>query len=491
MEKYEIIKNIAKRSGGDIYLGVVGAVRTGKSTFIKRVVETLIVPNIEDEYERKRALDEIPQSAAGKTIMTTEPKFVPNNTAKIKIDDINCNIKLIDCVGYMINNAIGATDENGPRMVKTPWYNEEIPFTEAAEIGTEKVIKEHSTIGIVVTSDGSIGDFQRSDYIEAETRVIEELKSIGKPFIVVLNTIHPTHPDTENIAREIKSKQNIPVLPINIEAMNEKDMYNILREALYEFPVLEVRVNMPEWISILNPDNKIKKAYIESIKESVIEINKIRDVEKITEHFLENEYIEKCYLSDIDTSTGIITVNLTAPIKLYNETLNELIDKDIKTKADLLSLFQEYNVAKREYNQIKYALNMVKQTGDGIATPSIDDMKLDKPEIIKQGPRYGVKLKAVAPSIHMIKVDVESTFEPIIGSETQCKELIDYLTKDKETDKNEIWKSEIFGRSLDSIVQEGIQSKINLMPDNIRFKLQNTLTRVVNKGSNNVITIVI
>ena len=376
MEKYEIIKNIAKRSGGDIYLGVVGAVRTGKSTFIKRVVETLIVPNIEDEYERKRALDEIPQSAAGKTIMTTEPKFVPNNTAKIKIDDINCNIKLIDCVGYMINNAIGATDENGPRMVKTPWYNEEIPFTEAAEIGTEKVIKEHSTIGIVVTSDGSIGDFQRSDYIEAETRVIEELKSIGKPFIVVLNTTHPTHPDTENIAREIKSKQNIPVLPINIEAMNEKDMYNILREALYEFPVLEVRVNMPEWISILNPDNKIKKAYIESIKESVIEINKIRDVEKITEHFLENEYIEKCYLSDIDTSTGIITVNLTAPIKLYNETLNELIDKDIKTKADLLSLFQEYNVAKREYNQIKYALNMVKQTGYGIATPSIDDMKL-------------------------------------------------------------------------------------------------------------------
>ena len=491
MEKYEIIKNIAKRSGGDIYLGVVGAVRTGKSTFIKRVVETLIVPNIEDEYERKRALDEIPQSAAGKTIMTTEPKFVPNNTAKIKIDDINCNIKLIDCVGYMINNAIGATDENGPRMVKTPWYNEEIPFTEAAEIGTEKVIKEHSTIGIVVTSDGSIGDFQRSDYIEAETRVIEELKSIGKPFIVVLNTTHPTHPDTENIAREIKSKQNIPVLPINIEAMNEKDMYNILREALYEFPVLEVRVNMPEWISILNPDNKIKKAYIESIKESVIEINKTRDVEKITEHFLENEYIEKCYLSDIDTSTGIITVNLTAPIKLYNETLNELIDKDIKTKADLLSLFQEYNVAKREYNQIKYALNMVKQTCYGIATPSIDDMKLDKPEIIKQGPRYGVKLKAVAPSIHMIKVDVESTFEPIIGSETQCKELIDYLTKDKETDKNEIWKSEIFGRSLDSIVQEGIQSKINLMPDNIRFKLQNTLTRVVNKGSNNVITIVI
>ncbi|MBQ3297374.1 MAG: stage IV sporulation protein A [Bacilli bacterium] len=487
MEKYEIIKNIAKRSGGDIYLGVVGAVRSGKSTFIKRMIETLVVPNIEDEYERKRALDEVPQSAAGKTIMTTEPKFVPNNTAHIKIDDITCNIKLIDCVGYMINNAIGASDENGPRLVKTPWYNEEIPFVEAAEIGTEKVIKEHSTIGIVMTSDGSIGDFQREDYLDAEKRVIEELKSIGKPYIVVLNSTHPNLPETEHIASNLKEQYNIPVLPINVENMNEKDMYNILREALYEFPVLEVRINMPEWISILNPDNKIKKSYIESIKESVIDIDKIKDVDKITDLLLQNEYIEKCYLSDVDTSTGIITVNLTAPEELYNETLKELINIDVKNKADLLSLFQEYNTAKKEYDQVKYALKMVKQTGYGIATPGIEDMKLDNPEIIKQGPRYGVKLKAVAPSIHMIRVDVESTFEPIIGSEVQSKELIDYLTKND----NEIWKSEIFGRSLDSIVQEGIQSKINLMPDNIRFKLQNTLTKVVNKGSNNVITIVI
>ena len=487
MEKYEIIKNIAKRSGGDIYLGIVGAVRTGKSTFIKRMVETLIVPNIEDEYEKKRALDEIPQSAAGKTIMTTEPKFVPNNTAKIKVDDVTCNIKLIDCVGYMIDNAIGATDENGPRMVKTPWYTEEIPFTEAAEIGTEKVIKEHSTIGIVVTSDGSIGDFKRNDYLEAEKRVINELKSIGKPFIVILNSTHPTLPDTEKIKEELKNEYNVPILPINIETMTEKDMYNILREALYEFPVLEVKINMPEWIAILNPDNEIKKSYINSIKESVIEIDKIRDIEKITEHFLENKNIEKCFLSEIDTSTGIITVNLTAPSELYNKTLKELINVDIKSKADLLSLFQEYNIAKKEYDSIKYALKMVKQTGYGIATPSIENMKLDKPEIIKQGTRYGVKLKAVAPSIHFIKVDVESTFEPIIGSEVQSKELIDYLNNNN----NDIWKSEIFGRSLESIVQEGIQSKINLMPDNIRYKLQNTLTKVVNKGSNNVITIVI
>ena len=491
MEKREIIKNIAKRSGGNIYLGVVGAVRTGKSTFIKRMVDTLIIPNIDDEYEKKRALDEIPQSAAGKTIMTTEPKFVPNNTVTVKIDDINCNIKLIDCVGYMISNAIGATDENGPRMVKTPWYNEEIPFSEAAEIGTEKVIKEHSTIGIVVTTDGSIGEFAREDYIEAETRVIDELNEINKPYIVILNTTHPNNPETEKIRDSIKEKYNVPVIPLSIETMTEKDTYNILREALYEFPVLEVKINMPEWIAILNPEHKIKKEYIKMIKESIVEIDKIKDVDTITNHFLKSEYIEKCYLSDIDTSTGIITLNLTSPNSYYNETIKELIDKDIKTKADLLSLFQEYNIAKKEYDNIKYALKMVKQTGYGIATPKVEDMKLNKPEIIKQGTRYGVKLRAIAPSIHMIKVDVESTFEPIIGSELQSKELIDYLTKDKDTNPNEIWKSEIFGRSLDSIVQEGIQSKINLMPDNIRYKLQNTLTKVVNKGSNNVITIVI
>ncbi len=491
MEKSEIIKNIATRSGGDIYLGVVGAVRSGKSTFIKKMVETLIVPNIEDEYERKRALDEIPQSAAGKTIMTTEPKFVPNNSAKIKIDDFTCNIRLIDCVGYMINNAIGATDENGPRMVKTPWYNEEIPFIEAAEIGTEKVIKDHSTIGIVMTSDGSISEFERNDYLEAENRVINELKNIGKPFIVVLNTTHPTLPETEKLAEALRMEHNVPVLPINVEGMNEKEMYDILREALFEFPVLEVKINMPEWIAILNPDNEIKKSYIDSIKESVIEIDKLRDIDKITSHFLENKLIEKCYLSEVDSSTGIVTVNLTAPANLYDKVLTNIIKVDVKNKADLLSLFQEFSVAKKEYDQIKYALKMVKQTGYGVATPSIDDMKLDKPEITKQGPRYGVKLKAVAPSIHMIRVDVESTFEPIIGSELQSKELIDHLMKDQEKNPNDIWKSEIFGRSLDSIVQEGIQSKINLMPDNIRFKLQTTLSKVVNKGSNNMIAIVI
>ena len=491
MDKFEIIKNIAERSGGDIYLGVVGGVRTGKSTFIKKMVETLIVPNIDDEYEKKRCLDEIPQSAAGKNVMTTEPKFVPSNAATIKLDDFECKIRLIDCVGYIINNAKGIEDENGPRMVKTPWYDEVIPFREAAEIGTEKVIKEHSSIGIVITTDGSIGEFERSDYIEAEDRVISELKELNKPFIVLLNSTHPMIPDTVRISEELKDKYNIPVIPVNIESMTEREMYDILREALYEFPILEVKIKLPDWIAVLHSKHPIKKLYIDKIKESVIEIDKLRDVEKITEHFKEIPEIEKAYLSDVNPANGEVLVTLIAPDDLYNKVLHEIIDIDVNNKKDLLKLFQEYSIAKSEYDQIKYALKMVKQTGYGVATPTIKDMKLTTPEITKQGTRFGVKLKATAPSIHMIRVDVNSTFEPIIGSEVQSRELINHLMKDYETDPENIWKSEIFGRSLDSIVQEGIQSKINMMPDNVRYKLQQTLTKIVNRGSGNLIAIVL
>lgn len=491
MDKMEIIKNISSRTGGEIYLGVVGGVRTGKSTFIKKVIENLVVPYIEDEYEKKRALDEIPQSSGGKTIMTIEPKFVPTSAAKITIDDFTCSMRLIDCVGYVINNAKGAEDENGPRMVKTPWYDEEIPFVEAAEVGTEKVIKDHSTIGIVMTTDGSIGEFDRSDYLDAENRVITELKEIGKPFIVVLNTTHPTLPDTERLAQSLKEEYGVPVLPISVETMTDKDITNILREALYEFPIVEVKVDMPEWIAILNSKHEVKKKYIESIKESVVEVDKLRDIDNITSHFLDNEYIEKAYLSNVDPSNGEVTITLDAPSELYNNVLTDIIKIDVKNKAELLSLFQEYNEAKVEYDQIKYALKMAKQTGYGVASPTLADMKLDTPEIIKQGSRYGVKLKAVAPSIHMIRVDVNSTFEPIIGSELQSKELINYLMRDYEVAPQNIWKSEIFGRSLDVIVQEGIQSKISLMPENIRFKLAQTLSKIVNKGSNNLIAIVI
>ena len=483
MEKIEIIKSITERTGGDIYLGVVGAVRTGKSTFIKKVIENLVVPNIEDEYEKKRALDEIPQSAQGKMIMTTEPKFVPSNATKIFIDDFSANIRLVDCVGYVIPNCKGYEDENGPRMVKTPWYDEEIPFIEAAEIGTEKVIKDHSTIGIVVTTDGSIGELTRNDYAEAEQRVVTELKEIGKPFIVVMNSTHPMLPETERLAEKLNGEYGVPVLPISIENMTERDIYSILREALYEFPVMEVKVNMPEWIACLAPNNWLKKVYMDKIRESVIEIDKLRDIENITSYFTDCEYISKAYLSEVNTSTGEVTITLDAPNELYNQVLKDIIGVNIENRADLLTLFQDYNEAKQEYDQIKVALKMVKTTGYGVASPSLSDMKLDTPEIIKQGSRYGIKLKAVAPSIHMIRVDVESTFEPIIGSEIQSKELIDYLMKDKDNEAGNIWKSEIFGRSLDVIVKEGIQAKLSMMPENARYKLQQTLSKLVNKVS--------
>jgi stage IV sporulation protein A len=491
MEKIDIIKNITERTGGDLYLGVVGAVRTGKSTFIKKIIENLVVPNIEDEYEKKRTLDEIPQSAQGKTIMTTEPKFVPSNAATINIDDFSTNIRLIDCVGYIIPEAKGYEDENGPRMVKCPWYDDEIPFVEAAEIGTEKVIRDHSSIGIVVTTDGSFGEIGRDSYIDVEQRIIDELKSYGKPFIVILNSAHPMLPETERIADNLRDTYDVPVLPINIEAMNDKDIYDILKNALYEFPVLEVNVNMPEWIATLSSNNWLKKIYIDKIKESVSEIDKLKDIDTITNYFNDCEYISKAYLSNVDTSTGIVTVTLDSPSDLYNKILKETIGIDITSKAQLLNIFQDYNEVKSEYDQVKNALKMVKQTGYGVASPTLYDMKLDTPEIIKQGSRYGVKLKATAPSIHMIKVDVESTFEPIIGSELQSKELIDYLMKDFDTNPDNIWKSEIFGRSLDVIVKEGIQAKLSLLPENIRYKLCQTLTKLVNKGSGNLFAIVL
>ncbi len=492
MEKNDIIESIAKRGNGEIYLGVVGAVRTGKSTFIKRFIENIVVPNISDEYEKKKCLDEIPQSAQGKTIMTTEPKFVPSNGATIKVEEFETNIKLVDCVGYVIPGSNGYEDEDGnPRMVKTPWFEEPVPFVEAAEIGTEKVIRDHATIGIVVTTDGSFGEIKRENYLEAEEKVVSELKEIGKPFILILNTVHPTNTKTLELAESLRESYNVPVIPISVENMNEIEIVNILKQALYEFPVIDIKVNMPEWIHVLPKDNEIKKHYLEKIKESTLSIEKVKDVENIIMHFENSEYIEKAYISELDASTGIVTLNLESSDRLYEETLKSYVGESSTTKAGLLKIFANYKENAVELDSIKTALKMARNTGYGIVYPSIKDMKLETPEIVKQGSRYGVKLKAVASSIHMMKVEVQSTFEPIIGSELQSKELINYLMKDYETDPGSIWKSEIFGRSLEEIVQEGIQAKLSLMPENTRYKLSNTVTKLVNKGSNNLIAIVL
>lgn len=492
MEKEKIISSIAKRGNGEIYLGVVGAVRTGKSTFIKRFIENLIVPNITDEYEKKRCLDEIPQSAQGKQIMTTEPKFVPSNGANIKINEFSTNVKLVDCVGYVIPEANGFVDEEGnPRMVKSPWFEDAIPFVEAAEIGTEKVIKDHATIGIVVTTDGSFGEIKRESYLEAEEKVISELKKIGKPFIVILNSIHPTNTETVALARSLGENYEVPVLPISAELMNEKEIMEILKTALYEFPVLDIKVSIPEWVHVLPTSHEIKKHYLEKIKESVISVEKVKDVDFIMEHFNDSEIISKAYISELDASTGTITINLESSEGLYTETLKSIMGDMITTKAGLLKIFASYSTDKEEMDNIKAALKMAKSTGYGIVYPTTKELKLNTPELVKQGSRYGVKLKAVASSIHLMKVDVESTFEPIIGSELQSKELINRLMKDYESDAGSIWKSEIFGRSLENIVQEGIQAKLSMMPDNTRYKLKDTVTKIVNKGSNTLIAIVI
>ncbi|TXL67861.1 stage IV sporulation protein A [Cerasibacillus terrae] len=492
MKKVDIFKDISKRTDGDIYLGIVGAVRTGKSTFIKKFMELVVLPNMNDENERARAQDELPQSAAGKTIMTTEPKFIPNQAVSVEVDEgLDVNIRLVDCVGYAVEGAKGFEDENGPRMIHTPWYEDPIPFHDAAEIGTRKVIQEHSTIGVIVTSDGSIGEIARHDYVEAEEQIVEELKEVGKPFIMVINSTKPTSQETELMRQDLAETHDIPVLAMNIESMTEHDVNNALREALYEFPVLEVNVNLPSWVMVLHEDHWLQRSYQEAIQSTVKNIKRLRDVDHIIGEFTAYDFIEQANIAGMEMGEGIAEIDLHAPDYLYDEVLKEIVGEEIRGKDHLLQLMQDFSIAKREYDQIAGALQMVKQTGYGIAAPSLEDMELDEPEIIRQGARYGVRLKAVAPSIHMIKVEVESEFSPIIGTEKQSEELVRYLMQDFEEDPLSIWESDIFGRSLSSIVREGIQAKIALMPENARYKLKDTLEQIINKGSGGLIAIIL
>lgn len=492
MEKVDLMKDISKRTNGDIYLGVVGAVRTGKSTFIKKFMENVVIPNMNDEDERVRTQDELPQSSAGRTIMTTEPKFVPNQAVQLEVDDgLAVNVRLVDCVGYTINSAQGFEDENGPRMIQTPWYEEPIPFNEAAEIGTRKVIQDHSTIGVVVTSDGTIGDIPREDFIEAEGRIIDELKEVGKPFIMILNSTHPYNQDTELLRQSLNEEYDIPVLAMNAEAMNEEDAYNALREALYEFPVVEVTANLPSWVMVLDEEHELKVNYQEAVRATINDIKRLRDVDRIVGDFAEYDFVENARIIGLDMGEGIAEIELDAPNHLYDQVLKEIVGEEIRGKDHLLELMQDFAKAKREYDQISDALAMVRQTGYGVAAPTVNDMELDEPEIIRQGSRYGVRLKAIAPSIHMIKVDVESEFSPIIGTEKQSEELVRYLMQDFEDDPLSIWQSDIFGRSLSSIVREGIQGKLTLMPENIRHKLKETLEKIINEGSGGMIAIIL
>ena len=455
-------------------------------------MELVVIPNIENESDRQRAQDELPQSAAGRTIMTTEPKFVPNQAVSIEVDEgLEVNIRLVDCVGYTVPGAKGYEDENGPRMINTPWYEEPIPFHEAAEIGTRKVIQEHSTIGVVITTDGTIGEIPRRDYIEAEERVVNELKEVGKPFIMIINTVQPYHPDTEQLRQSLSEEYDIPVIAMSVESLRETDVYNVLREALFEFPVLEVNVNLPSWVMVLNEGHWLRQSYQEAVQETVKDIKRLRDVDRVVWQFSQYEFIDRASLNGIDMGQGVAEIDLYAPDELYDQILKEVVGVEIRGKDHLLKLMLDLSHAKIEYDQVADALRMVKQTGYGVAAPALADMSLDEPEIIRHGSRFGVKLKAVAPSIHMIKVDVESTFEPIIGTEKQSEELVRYLMQDFEDDPLSIWNSDIFGRSLSSIVREGIQAKLSLMPENARYKLKETLERIINEGSGGLIAIIL
>ena len=492
MEMRDYLESISKRGLGSIQLGVVGAVRTGKSTFIKRVIENLVVPNIQDDYDRKKCLDEIPQSSNGKQIMTTEPKFVPSQGATIKIDDFTTNIKLIDCVGFVIDESIGYIDSEGkPRLVNTPWYSEPIPFVEAAEIGTEKVIKDHATIGIVITSDGSFGDFKRTDYIKAEEKVIEELKSSKKPFITILNTKNVDDPITINIKNEMEEKYNIDVLVMNVDTMGKLEINNILKSAIDEFPITDVLVKLPEWVHVLNNSNEVKRHYLDKIMDSVVNVNKIKDVNNIINYYEDSTIINRAYISDVDTGLGVVTINLDSSEDVYNNVLNNILGNEELTKANILKIFSNYESSREESKNISDALKMVKGSGYGIIYPTIDDMTLETPEVIKSGGRFGIRLKAKASSIHLMKVDVESVFEPIIGSEEQSKDLIDLIMKDYKNDPKSIWSSEIFGKSLETYLKDGIEAKLNLMSDSTRYKLGTTVTKIVNKGTDKLIAIVL
>ena len=492
MENLDIYKDIAERTDGDIYVGVVGPVRTGKSTFIKKFMELLVLPNIDNEYKKERAIDELPQSAAGKTIMTTEPKFIPNEAVEITIaDNLKLKTRMVDCVGYLVNNAIGYLEDDMPRMVKTPWSAEEIPFERAAEIGTKKVIEEHSSIAILVTTDGSITGIPREDYVEPEERVARELSAKQKPFVIVLNSADPTSDECERLAKQLEAKYSTAVVSLNCTELSLDNINDIFSKILLEFPIEQINIRFPRWIEGLQDTNEIKTELFNEIKECFSETKKLKEINDDVSKLQSTQVITRTEITKIELGTGNVELNISLKEELFYKVLTEITGEEISDEGKLFAKITEFSKIKKEYDKLEYALHEVNERGYGIVNPTVDDLILEEPEIIKQGSKFGVKLKAKAPSLHMIRINTETEISPIVGSEKQSEELVNYLLSEFEEDKKKIWDSNIFGKSVHDLVNEGLQNKLARMPEEAQMKIQETLQRIVNEGSGGLICIIL
>ena len=487
---YDLYKDIKHRCGGEIYIGVVGPVRTGKSTFIKRFMDLLVLPFMEDENAKKRAQDELPQSAGGKTITTTEPKFIPKEAAKLNLSgEVEVKVRLIDCVGFMVNGAAGHMENEAERMVKTPWFEQEIPFTQAAEIGTRKVITDHSTIGIVVTTDGSFGELPRESYEAPEEKTVSELKHLHKPFLILLNSAKPYSEETKRLAEELKEKYGVSVLPVNCEQLKKDDIHMIMEQVLYEFPVTMVEFYMPKWVEMLPNTHPMKADIIEKVRQLMNRIDTVQDVMQEPPE-LSSEYVKRLKVDQINLADGCIRINLDVDESYYYEMLSELIGEEIASEYQLITKMQELSRMKKEYVKVLHAVESVRQRGYGVVTPERDEITLDKPEVIKHGSKFGVKIKAESPSIHMIRANIETEIAPIVGTEEQAKDLIRYIA-DAGSSGEGIWETNIFGKTVEQLVHDGITGKLAMIGEESQVKLQETMQKIVNDSNGGLVYIII
>lgn len=487
-----IYADIARRTGGDIYIGVVGPVRTGKSTLIKRMMEILVIPNITNIYQKERAMDELPQSGSGKTIMTSEPKFVPEEAVTVSPDGkTNLSVRLIDSVGYMIPGAVGATEDGQPRMVTTPWYPEEIPMTDAAELGTKKVMKDHCSIGIVVTTDGTITDIDRNDYIDAEKKAIVDMQKTGKPFIILVNSSQPESMEAVQLRDRLEAEYGVTCCLYNCLQMKKDDLEGVLSCMLREFPASEVQFRLPRWMDALSPEHPVKSEIYESILKCVAEIKKLSEAESKISGLTQSKNIENARVSEIACGSGIVSCEVYCPEAMFYGILSDQSGFIVESDADLLKLLKELSKIKKAYDKVSAALEQVRATGYGIVMPTPDEMHLEIPQIVRKGSNYGVRLKASAPSIHMMRADIETEISPIVGDEKQSEDLLQYLLKEYEGDTEKLWDSNIFGKSVYELVNEGLGTKLKKMPEHSRMKLQNTLSRIINEGSSGLLCIIL